>query len=196
MILRHWIWDPNAGNAFLDFIEAEPYGKSEVEGLISPSERREFDAFSNFLVDSILPRVFDVLAHFSFKVLHQVILLDGAKKYEKTPFKVTESGNIVIKEEHFVCIARTTTVMFATLFPSIAVVALYFIPSVVSRLGAIMAFSFVFAAALAIFTNASLPEIFGVTAAYVGLEISLFIVLNRVLALHRSKLFSLEVRVL
>jgi hypothetical protein len=84
---------------------------------------------------------------------------------QRLPISRTEAGNIKIKGSYLTLFARAVTVIFATLFPSISIIVLYYISSLVARLWTILGFSFLFATTVAIFTTASLAEIFGVTAA-------------------------------
>jgi hypothetical protein len=70
-----------------------------------------------------------------------------------------------IGDQYYVRLAKILSILLATIFPSIAIVILYFIPSLLARLGFIMAFSFLLAAVLAVFTEAKSTEIFGITAA-------------------------------
>jgi hypothetical protein len=70
-LLQHWIWDPKAGGRFLDAIEAQPYENNSVDGLVSLSEKsltRDIDLFSNFLVDKLIPKLFELLALLPLKV--------------------------------------------------------------------------------------------------------------------------------
>jgi hypothetical protein len=85
--------------------------------------------------------------------------------------QAVESGHEKIglaywKDEYFSRVARIISVLISTLFPSLAVLALYFIHSLAVRLGAILLFSLLFSIVLAIFTSARPVEIFAGTAAY------------------------------
>jgi hypothetical protein len=71
------------------------------------------------------------------------------------------------EEKTFSLAARVLSVFVSTLFPSVAVLALYFIKSLAVRLGAVLAFSALFSISLAIFTTAKPVEIFAATAALV-----------------------------
>lgn len=57
------------------------------------------------------------------------------------------------------------SVILATTIPTVAVLALYFIPTIGWRLGAIVAFSFLVSVTMAMFTTAKPFEIFAATAA-------------------------------
>lgn len=64
-------------------------------------------------------------------------------------------------------VVRCFQVVLAATIPSIAVLALHFIPAQTGRLGAIAGFSCLFSLVLAIFTTARPVEIFTATAAWV-----------------------------
>jgi hypothetical protein len=61
--------------------------------------------------------------------------------------------------------------LISTLYPSAAIVALHFIPSLLTRLIAIVAFSLLFAGTLAVVTNARPVEIFAATAACASVQV-------------------------
>ena len=62
-------------------------------------------------------------------------------------------------------------VLISTMFPSIAVIVLYFIQDLAIRLWVVLIFSLVFSTVLAIFTNARPIEIFAATAACASVQV-------------------------
>jgi hypothetical protein len=69
------------------------------------------------------------------------------------------------KEENFEAVARILNILLSALYPSVAIIALYYIRTMTARLGAVLAFSFLFSASLAVLTTAKPVEIFAATAA-------------------------------
>lgn len=63
------------------------------------------------------------------------------------------------------------SVLISTLFPSVAVLALYYIKVMSIRLGAVLLFSLLFSATLAAFTKARPVEIFAATAACASVQV-------------------------
>jgi hypothetical protein len=84
----------------------------------------------------------------------------------KKPVKGHENvGLVKWRNRHLVTMAKIVSVIVSTLFPSIAVLVLYFIKSLVVRVGVVLVFSALFLTSLTIFINAKLIEIFAATAA-------------------------------
>jgi hypothetical protein len=74
-----------------------------------------------------------------------------------------------MKESVFHTVAKSLIVFFATAIPSLAVLVLYFLPTLGWRIGGIMGFSFIIAMVLAVFTRAKPVEMFAIVAAWVSL---------------------------
>jgi hypothetical protein len=82
-----------------------------------------------------------------------------------------EAGLREWDDKHFTNIVRVMAVLISTLFPSIAVLVLYFIPKLPIRLGAVLLFSMLFSGVLAAFTRARPIEIFAATAACASVQV-------------------------
>ena len=82
-----------------------------------------------------------------------------------------EAGLRLWNDKSFTNIARTMGVLISTLFPAVAVLALYYIPTVPIRLGMILVFSLLFSGVLAAFTQARPIEIFAATAACASVQV-------------------------
>lgn len=61
--------------------------------------------------------------------------------------------------------ARLMSTVLASVLPTLSIVILYFIRSLIGRLGALVGFSTLFAISVAVFTNARRVEVFSATAA-------------------------------
>jgi hypothetical protein len=68
-------------------------------------------------------------------------------------------------------LARVMAVLISTLFPSIAIIVLYFIQSLAVRLWVVLGFSMLFSMVIAIFTSARPIEIFAATAACASVQV-------------------------
>jgi hypothetical protein len=74
-------------------------------------------------------------------------------------------GLVEWKDDHFLILAKAISVIVSIIFPSIAILVLYFIERMVVRVGIVILFSALFSISLAAFTNAKPVEIFAATAA-------------------------------
>ncbi|KAF2007379.1 hypothetical protein P154DRAFT_569262 [Amniculicola lignicola CBS 123094] len=82
-----------------------------------------------------------------------------------------KTGIVNYADRKFKSLARATTVLLSTVLPSIAVLGLYYIDSLSSRLLAIIEFSASFSPVLALFTNARPIEIFTATASFAAVQV-------------------------
>jgi hypothetical protein len=67
--------------------------------------------------------------------------------------------------------AKVMAVVISTIFPSVAVIVLYFIQDLAVRLWIVLVFSLLFSTVLALFTNARPIEIFAATAACASVQV-------------------------
>jgi len=153
-VLQSWIFNPKLGAGFMDAVEAEPY-EAMSNDLVALSGRWEFDILSAFLAERVIPVMLR-----KCRTIIKVIMPD-----------VLQSERIVANDDYFLRTAKVISVALATLYPSIAIVALYFIPSIAARLGAILGFSFLFASSVAISTTASPIDIFAITVACASVQV-------------------------
>lgn len=65
-------------------------------------------------------------------------------------------------------ISRTITMIVASVLPTLAILALYFVRTPLVRIGLVIVFTAVFSIALTVFTNASAEGVFTSTATYVN----------------------------
>jgi hypothetical protein len=78
-----------------------------------------------------------------------------------------ELGILEWPDDIFITASRTISVITSSLIPSLAILILYFIHSLLVRIFVAMGLSFLFSIALALLTCARAAEIFASTAAYV-----------------------------
>jgi hypothetical protein len=76
-----------------------------------------------------------------------------------------EVGLVESNDQNFRLLSKIVSLIVSTIFPSTAVLVLYFIKRLVVRVGVVLLFSAVFSTSLAVFTNAKPIEIFAATAA-------------------------------
>ncbi|KAF2730342.1 hypothetical protein EJ04DRAFT_500711 [Polyplosphaeria fusca] len=93
------------------------------------------------------------------------LLLDSKlKNYYDTAFRAKQLRNLETPAQRNR--SRILSAMFAVLFLIVAIVALYFIPKPVARVGALCGFTIAFPVILVTLTNAQGHEVFVATAAY------------------------------
>ncbi|KAI0517497.1 hypothetical protein F5B22DRAFT_603218 [Xylaria bambusicola] len=80
--------------------------------------------------------------------------------------------NIRIYDERKIArVGDAIVAIFSAALPTVAILVLYFVKSMLNRIGLVVVFTSIFAAALAIFTNAKRIEIFSATAAFAAVEV-------------------------
>lgn len=155
-ILRQWLKHLSGGAGFLCGLEAAPWRDGDEDLVaVSTSLRENLDVITRLTAEKLVPW------------LHK----KGTHRW-RTPLPGHEEvGLVEWKDAHFFGLSRVLSVIISTLFPFIAVLVLYLIHNLASRLGAVVAFSFLFWTALAIFTNARPVEIFAATAACASVQV-------------------------
>ena len=87
------------------------------------------------------------------------------KQNEKETNIYAQAGMVEYAHSRLLSIADGISTVIASLFPAVATIALYFIPSQLVRLGITVAFAAGFAIVLSVFTKARRIEVFSATAA-------------------------------
>ena len=87
---------------------------------------------------------------------------------EQRPFDA-EKGFYHYKKSNLRFCSHLIGVLLASCVPAAAIYTLYFVQSMIDRLGVIVAYSAIFSICLGLFTTARRVEIFGATAAYASL---------------------------
>jgi hypothetical protein len=76
-----------------------------------------------------------------------------------------EVGPVESNDQNFRLFSKIVSIIVSTIFPSTAVLVLYFIKRLVVRVGVVLLFSAVFSTSFAVFTNAKPIKIFAATTA-------------------------------
>lgn len=135
--------------------------------MVALSTATELDAITVYIVEKALPWLYEKCYQranvssggWTHRMTNeQQRLLRKSKKATDPPIAYLNTKTIAI-------VARLTIVVLATAIPSLAVLALYLIPTLDWRLGAIAGFSFFISLSMALFTTARPIEIFAATAA-------------------------------
>jgi len=143
-----------------------------VSDLITLSPQAvERDAFSRWLTDELLHKFHHLVGTDSRFVFPDgnvacdvIVILTTMQK----PFD-PESGLYHYRKTHLRGISHLVGVLLASCIPAASIFTLYYVHSMVDRLGVIVAYSAIFSICLGLFTTARRVEIFGATAAYASL---------------------------
>jgi len=136
---------------------------------LSP-EAVERDAFSRWLTDELLHKFHNLIGH-RFKVgvpHHTLLIIYWVLTTMQRPFD-PESGLYHYRKTHLRGISHLIGILLASCIPAASIFTLYFVQSMIDRLGVIVAYSAIFSICLGVFTTARRVEIFGATAAYASL---------------------------
>ena len=148
--LRDWLQRPTMGNSFLRGREDSIWKGHAPQEMVTLAQRQmEQDPFSNWLSTRLVD-IYDKIW--------------GNRR--KTPItEDPDSGIVEYEDTRLTAISNAVGVIFASLVPTISVLVLYFIQNMLVRIGLLVVFTAVFAAALAVFTKARKIEIFSAIAA-------------------------------
>lgn len=170
-MFREWIAMPECGDHFLRTHEARVF---ESPDLVSLHQKPQ-DPFTTWISERITPSFHSLVGHF-FKVCS----LKSCRGYrssvanffkQKTVEGDEENGLVHYKDSTLSGITRILTILVSSLLPSASIFILYFVDSLIDRLGVIMGFSVLFSISLAVFTSARRVEIFAATAAFASVQV-------------------------
>ena len=155
---RAWMKDAEGGHEFLHGAEAMLWDKDfehDLTSLCIPADQK--DPVTRFVYSTVLP-----FYHENIGLRH------------KTPLEVPNPFNgqkhstpaFEYSDKAILATVNIFSASVASLIPSVSALALYFIHSSLDRLGAIVAFTFIFSMLLCSITNVKRSECFGITAAF------------------------------
>ncbi|KEQ72298.1 hypothetical protein M436DRAFT_48793 [Aureobasidium namibiae CBS 147.97] len=143
-VLNRWLADKNEGNNFLNGLEDLPWTDERASDLVALSKRQN-DHLTTWTAESLIP-------WFLRKGFTSKAPLLGQE----------EPGMVEWSDDSYTTASRTISVITSSLVPSLAIVILYFIHSLLARIFAALGLSFPFSIALALLTSARAAEIFRV----------------------------------
>ncbi|MCJ1382085.1 hypothetical protein MMC17_005197 [Xylographa soralifera] len=156
-LLGTWIRGKDASSAFLhgDGLEPRAWTNDANDVIVLSARGTHSDSFTNWLANSAIPRLFDI----------------GDYGKRLTVMGAEEMGLRYLEPTKIAAYARIISTSIASILPTCTVVVLYFIHSLIARIGAVVAFSALFAVSVAFFTNARPVEVFSATAALAAVQV-------------------------
>jgi hypothetical protein len=155
---RAWLKEDEGGHRFLHGAEALLWDRdfeNDLTSLCIPVDPQ--DPLTRFAYSVVLP-----LYHRSVGERRKSpVLVSNPFNGEKQSTPTFEYSDKAI-----LAALNILSASIASLIPSISALALYFIHSSLDRLGAIIAFTFIFSMLLCLITNVKRSECFGITAAF------------------------------
>ncbi|KAH0551432.1 hypothetical protein GP486_007354 [Trichoglossum hirsutum] len=153
-LLRDWLIDSKGGDCFL--MGSEAFTWDDTSDLISLfNQEDEQDPFSRWLSATVLGWYHTVFGH----------------RRKNRKFIDVESGIVEYRDASLARISTIAATTLSSILPILAVLVLYFVKSTLKRIGVMIGFTTVFAAALATFTSARRVEIFAATATFAAVEV-------------------------
>jgi hypothetical protein len=154
--LKEWFARALGGNNFLKGDEADAWTAEHMHDLVVLSRSsKEIDQFAQFMSDGILP-----LFH------HRV----GQKLKDPIPeSKIHDTWEY--KQKIFVVLGNVICMVLSALVPSISIFVLYFLKSMVVRLGVIMAMSFIFSVIMTFIVQGRRVDVFAATTAFAAVQV-------------------------
>ena len=89
----------------------------------------------------------------------------------KSPDKFIDGNIRRYSEKKVAKVTQGVVAALSALLPTLAILVLYFVTSMKTRIGLVILFTTVFAVLLALFTSAKRVEIFSATAAFAAVEV-------------------------
>ncbi|KAL0254265.1 hypothetical protein SLS55_009739 [Diplodia seriata] len=145
-LLRDWLGRADGGNNFLKGVEELPWHPKETDDLVALSGTDD-PPFMRWTAEKLVPFMFH----------------SGLQS--KEPITGLNAGLVEWKDKRYETAARILCILLSTIIPSLAIVVLYFIQSMLIRIIASIGFSAAFSVAVALLTSARPAEIFAATVA-------------------------------
>ena len=155
---RAWMKEAHGGHNFLHGAEAllwERDFEHDLTSLCIPADQQ--DPVTRFVYSTVLPFYHETIGQRHKTPLEVLNPFNGQKQSTPT-FEYSDKAILAM--------VNIFSASVASLIPSISALGLYFIHSSLDRLGAIVAFTFIFSMLLCSITNVKRSECFGITAAF------------------------------
>ncbi|KAI0384842.1 hypothetical protein F5Y04DRAFT_277577 [Hypomontagnella monticulosa] len=153
-LLREWLRRPDMGGLFLKGIESEIWKEVNGNDFISPANE-DIDGFNSLVTSPII------------NIYHR---LYGHNRNEPRSHEIGGSLNLYY-HKYINRFANILVAILSSLLPTVMILVLYFINTILWRIGAVIIFTAVFSATLTIFTNAKKVEVYSATAAFAAVEV-------------------------
>jgi len=147
--LRDWLVRRDMGNFPIISNDRESWNKEMEHDLVTVNEPSDSDPFSSWVSQSFLP------------TFHSLI----GKHYKDPVSWDQESGISWYSDGRIQSALDVFGTVASSLFPIASIVALYFVNSMLVRLGIVAAFTTVFSVCLALMTKARRVDVFAATTA-------------------------------
>ena len=158
--LQEYLLDPAGGRSFLQNggPEALIYDERELKDMTSlclPNERE--DVFTHFINTTVMRCYHNLLGYKSRRKVQVTDTLSGEEQ---------EMPVVYYSERTILSVVNVVSTMLASLVPALTSLALFFMDSQLSRIGAIIGFSVLFSAVLMLVTNVTRAQCFAINSAF------------------------------
>ncbi|KAK8041638.1 hypothetical protein PG993_006161 [Apiospora rasikravindrae] len=150
-----WLDVRDVGGGFLTGIEASTWAEEHNNDFIGPIRQANLGT-SDQLTDLLNGKILDLYHSIIGKRSKKRMLDNKIRLY--SPRKITKIGNAIVAAA-------------SALFPTIAILVLYFVREMVHRIELVIVFTTLFAIAISLCTNAKRSEVFSATAAFAAVEV-------------------------
>ncbi|KAK4502700.1 hypothetical protein PRZ48_006126 [Zasmidium cellare] len=160
--LRGWIAGPKEGGNFLQIAELFTW---EAAPDADPAEKKRLER--DLVTLHVQPTEQDPASQFvTSRLLGLYHWIWGSRSSARKQNKTTDhlSGAMHYQNESLLRLNTIAISVVSSAMPVVSIIALYYIKSTIQRIGALVAFTTLFALALATFTNARRLEIFATTS--------------------------------
>ncbi|KAM3078035.1 hypothetical protein ACMFMG_002666 [Clarireedia jacksonii] len=152
-LLRGWLEGLLEGNSFLRGYEADTWSEQYDDDMITLATRER--GLGRATASGIITGYDFVYG----------------RRSKRTEVVDTQTNQRYYPDERLDFVMKVFTTVVASLFPGLVVLALYFINTTVKRIGAMLAFTALFAFVLSFWSLAKTIDVFAATAAFVAVEV-------------------------
>jgi hypothetical protein len=154
--LTEWFKRPLGGNNFLKGVEADAWRPEHLADLAVVSHSsKDRDRFAQFMSDCILPWFHNTIGQ---KLRNPV---PESKAYDTWEYKPSA----------FVLLGNVICMVLSALVPSTSIFVLFFITSMIARMGIITAMSLIFAVVMTFIVQGRRVDVFAATTAFAAVQV-------------------------
>ncbi|KAE8447378.1 hypothetical protein EG329_010792 [Mollisiaceae sp. DMI_Dod_QoI] len=152
---RRWLERPAMGNFPLRGPDQHSWSSEHTEDLLCLQQRESLDPFSRWITFTFIP-----FFHNAF-----------GKRFRRPISEDLESGICEYSDKHISGFVKVMGTVVSSVLPIGSIMALYFVKSVLVRLGLMAVFTALFSLAMAVFSGAKRVEIFAAASAFAAVQV-------------------------
>ncbi|ETS76968.1 hypothetical protein PFICI_10842 [Pestalotiopsis fici W106-1] len=162
---QSWLREPRLGGVYLVGRDHDTWAQGA--DLMSLSSPLHPNRISRFITNKVLP----VYHHFVNSAMMDRVRQSLSRSNRPTRPSHADADIVTYEDSRLIAVSNFICTVIASLLPILAIIVLYFVENMGSRLGLVGVFSVVFSSALWFMNDGELVEVFGATSAFAAVQV-------------------------